>query len=100
MTIYDILKDTSYKTEQFSNEAIDRLNAKIVEKEDKNGKKYAVVECIVRKKDIRLNPEEVIRQLFIDKLILDYGYPVSRMQLEYPVYFGREVKRADIVIMD
>lgn len=100
MTIYDILKDTSYKTEQFSNEAIDRLNAKIVEKEDKNGKKYAVVECIVRKKDIRLNPEEVIRQLFIDKLVLDYGYPVSRMQLEYPVYFGREVKRADIVIMD
>lgn len=25
---------------------------------------------------------------------------MSRMQLEYPVYFGREVKRADIVIMD
>ncbi len=52
------------------------------------------------KKDIRLNTEEVIRQLFIDKLVLDYGYPVSRMQLEYPVYFGREVKHADIVIMD
>ena len=58
MTIYDILKDTSYKTEQFSDEAIDRLNAKIIEKEDK---KYAVVECLVRKKDIRLTPEEVIR---------------------------------------
>lgn len=100
MTIYDILKDTSYKTEQFSDEAIDRLNAKIIEKEDKKGKKYAVTECLVRKKDIRLTPEEVIRQLFIDKLMVDYGYPVSRMKLEYPVYFGREVKRADIVIMD
>lgn len=40
MTIYDILKDTSYKTEQFSNDAIDRLNERLVEKEDKNGKKY------------------------------------------------------------
>ncbi len=100
MTIFDILKDSAYKTEQFTNEAIERLNSKIIEKEDKNGKKYAVVECLIRKKDIKLNPEEVVRQLFIDKLINEYGYPVSRMKLEFPVYFGREVKRADIVIMD
>lgn len=100
MTIYDILRDTSYKTEQFSKDAIESLNKRLVEKEDKNGKKYAVVKCLVREKDIRLNPEEVIRQLFVDKLINDYGYPVSRMKLEYHVYFGREVKRADIVIMD
>ena len=100
MTIYDILKDTSYRTQQFLGEAIDRLNSKIVEKEDKNGRRYATVECLVRKKDIRLNPEEIIRQLFIDKLVNDYGYPTYRMQLEYPVYFGREVKRADIVVMD
>ncbi len=100
MTIFDILKDSSYKTEQFSNEAINNLNARLTEKEDKNGKKYAVVNCLVRKKDIRLNPEEVIRQLFVDKLLNEYGYPVSRMKLEYHVHFGREVKRADIVIMD
>lgn len=100
MTIYDILRDTTYKTEQFSKEAIDDLNSRLIEREDKNGKKYAVVKCLVRKKDIRLTPEEVIRQLFVDKLINDYGYPVNRMKLEYHVYFGREVKRADIVIMD
>lgn len=100
MNIYDILKDSAYKTEQFADEAIVKLNEKIVVKEDKNGKQYAVVECLVRKKDIKLNPEEVVRQLFIDKLINEYGYPVSRMKLEFPVYFGREVKRADIVIMD
>lgn len=100
MTIYDILKDSSYKTEQFSTEAIERLNANIVEKEVKNGKKVCFVKCLVRQKEIQLKPEEVIRQLFLDKLINEYGYPISRMQLEYPVYFGREVKRADIVIMD
>lgn len=100
MTIYDILKDSSYKTEQFSTEAIERLNANIVEKEGKNGKKVCFVKCLVRQKEIQLKPEEIIRQLFLDKLINEYGYPISRMQLEYPVYFGREVKRADIVIMD
>ena len=100
MIIYDILKDSTYKTEQFSKEAIERLNANIVEKEGKNGKKVCFVKCLVRQKEIQLKPEEVIRQLFLDKLINEYGYPISRMQLEYPVYFGREVKRADIVIMD
>lgn len=100
MTIYDILKDSDYKAEQFSNEAIDKLNARITEKTDKNGKAFATVNCLVRKKEIKLNPEEIVRQLLIDKLIGDYNYPTSRMQLEYPVYFGREVKRADIVIMD
>lgn len=30
----------------------------------------------------------------------DYGYPSSRIQLETPIHFGREIKRADITIMD
>lgn len=99
MTIYEILKDSEYKAQQFTDEAIERINNRIVEKEVKNGIQ-AVVNCLIRGKEIKLTPEEVVRQLFIDKLINYYGYPVSRMQLEYPVYFGREVKRADIVIMD
>lgn len=69
MTFYDILRDSAYKTGQFSTEAIERLNVRIIEKEDKNGKKYATVMCLIRKKEIRLNPEEVIRRLFLDKLI-------------------------------
>lgn len=83
MTIFDILKDTDYKSEQFSAEAIDRLNARIHEKSDKKGKVSAVVKCLVRNKDVVLKPEEVVRQLFIDRLIYEYGYPVSRMQVEY-----------------
>lgn len=100
MTISDILKDSNYKAEQFSAEAISRLNARLKEVEDSRGKKNVKAKCLVRDKDIVLKPEEVVRQLFIDKLINEYGYSTSRMQVEYPVYFGREVKRADIVIMD
>ena len=32
MNIYDILKDSAYKTKQFANEAIAKLNEKIVVK--------------------------------------------------------------------
>lgn len=100
MTIADILKDSNYKADQFSADAIKRLNDRLEEAKDKKGASFAKVKCLVRSKDIVLKPEEVVRQLFIDKLINEYGYPVSRMQVEYPVYFGREIKRADIVIMD
>ncbi|WP_197272110.1 N-6 DNA methylase [Neisseria sp. 83E34] len=52
------------------------------------------------KKEIKLTPEEAVRQLYLLKLHQDYGYPYERMELEYSVVFGREKKRADIVIFD
>jgi len=55
---------------------------------------------LVRKKEIKLTPEEAVRQLYIQLLIDDYEYPTERMELEYAVSFGREKKRADIVIFD
>ena len=42
----------------------------------------------------------MVRQLYLLVLIEDYGYSTSRMELEYEVTFGREKKRADIVIFD
>ena len=44
MTIYDILKDSDYKAEQFSDEAIARLNARIEERIDKKGKACIICE--------------------------------------------------------
>ncbi len=54
----------------------------------------------VADKDVRLTPEELVRQLYIVKLMDTYIYPKERMELEYSVSFGREKKRADIVIFD
>lgn len=95
--IREILKDSEYKLELFSQKAIEKLEEKIVIKEDKTAY-YAT--CLVRDKQIKLTPEEIIRQLYLDKLMDEYGYHKSRIQVEYSVHFGREVKRADIVIMD
>lgn len=47
-----------------------------------------------------MTPEETVRQLYICKLMREYDYPASRIQLETPIHFGREIKRADVVITD
>ena len=99
MKIAQILKDTNYKLTQFKQEHINRLESSIFEKELKSGKSY-YVKCLIREKDIKLTPEEIVRQLFLMMLHYDYEYSLGRMQVEYGVVFGREKKRADIVIMD
>ncbi len=99
MKISEILKDSNYKLTQFKTEHLEKLESSIFEKEVK-GKKTYFVTCLVRKKEIQIKPEEIVRQLFLLSLHEDYDYPYNRMQIEFAVHFGREVKRADIVIMD
>ncbi len=99
MTIAEILKDSNYKLTQFNLVEIQNLEDRITTKVVK-GNVIPYIKCLVRKKEIKLTPEEAVRQLFIQVLIDDYNYPVDRMEIEYSVSFGREKKRADIVIFD
>lgn len=97
MILSDILKDSNYKLTQFSQEQIQSLEQTLIKREDKTGY-YAV--CLVRKKEIKVTPEEAVRQLYVLVLRDNFGYSTDRMELEYAVSFGREKKRADIVIFD
>jgi len=95
----DLLKDSAYKLSQFKPAQIAALEAAITLKE--SGKKSVpYVTCLVRGKPIKLTPEEAVRQLYVMVLRDDLGYPVSRMEIEHEVTFGREKKRADICIFD
>ena len=47
---------------------------------EKNGKNY--LKCPIRGKEIQVKPEEVVRQLWIQRLLLDYGYSLSRLAVE------------------
>ena len=40
------------------------------------------VHCQVRDRDIKLTPEEAVRQMYIYVLTRDYNYPTTRMELE------------------
>lgn len=95
----EILKDTDYKLGQFRDEQIQTLESGIeIKGVDKKSVPY--VRCLIRNKQIKLTPEEVVRQLFLMTLIDDYGYLATRIELEYSVTFGTEKKRADICIFD
>lgn len=100
MTLSEILRDSNYRLTQFNLSEQQELEQRIILRTDSKGNQIPYVKCLVRSKEIRLTPEEVIRQLFIALLTGDYGYPVSRMELEHAVSFGREKKRADIVVFD
>lgn len=94
--ISQLLKSSGkYDLSIFSPESIHRIDSKIFEK---NGKNY--ITCLKRNKDIQVKPEEIVRQLMLDKLIHDYQYPLELLDVEYSVSFGREKKFADIVILN
>lgn len=99
ITLAELLKDSAYKLTQFKAEQIKTLEVSITLKESSK-KEVPYVTCLVRNKPIKLTPEEAVRQLYVMVLRDDLGYPVSRMELEYGVTFGREKKRADICIFD
>ncbi len=99
MKLNDVFKNTSYDDTLFSEEAIKNIESSIIMKTIK-GIETPYINCLVRNKEIKLTPEEAVRQLYIYKLIHEYKYPIDRIQLETPIHFGREIKRADITILD
>lgn len=99
MTLNEVLKNTNYELSLFSEEGRDFVEGAIFVKTVR-GKKTPFITCQKRNKEIVLKPEEAVRQLYLYKLIHEYGYPTSRIEVEFPIHFGREVKRADIAIMD
>lgn len=94
-SLEQILKGSRYDLSIFSDDITERIDNQIIQKEDKY-----FFKCLIRNKEIQLKPEELIRQLMLDKLINEYHYPEKLLKIEYPVNFGREKKRADIVILN
>jgi type I restriction enzyme M protein len=98
MQITDLLNNLNAEVlaELFGSTVIEAVGSKLLAK---NGKTY--VACLARNKDVLAKPEELIRQLWLHRLVEEYKYPVSRLTVEYPITFGRDSsKRADIVVFD
>lgn len=93
--IQTILKDSNYHLDLFNESEIQDLRQKV---EGNNEK--PMIYCDVRRKAIQLKPEEVVRQLYAARLLKQFRYDPDRIRFQYSVNFGREKKRADIVILD
>lgn len=95
MTVFDS-KDSGHSLKPLDSSELSKLEALLVERD---GRLY--FNCPVRRKEILAKPEEAVRQLWILRLTQQYGYPLSRIAVEYPITFGRDTsKRADIVVFD
>ena len=87
----------------FSRDEIEELEKNIYEKEEgkffiKSFSRGEEEKQIWNSKINKGQPEEIVRQLYLRELIKKYKYPKDRVEIEKSVKFGREVKRADIVI--
>jgi len=99
MSFRDILNESEYKLNLFTEKEIAALEENVVAREVK-GKTVYFVRCLIREKEIRLKPEEVVRQLYLHRLMNEYNYPKSRIAVEFPVQMGSQTKSADIIIRD
>ncbi|KAF3982594.1 MAG: type I restriction enzyme HsdR N-terminal domain-containing protein, partial [Methylococcales symbiont of Hymedesmia sp. n. MRB-2018] len=73
MNLSELIKSNGkYDLTIFSSDAIDRIEQSIFTKKDKH-----FLKCLKRDKDIQVKPEEIVRQLMLDKLINEYGYPLE-----------------------
>ena len=97
--VQTILKDSNYHLDLFDESEIQALQEEILI-QTVRGKKTPFIRCPIRRKNIQLKPEELIRQLYAARLLNQYRYPNERVRFEHLVNFGREKKRADIVILD
>jgi type I restriction enzyme M protein len=93
--IAEVLRTEPYALTVFTDAELTSL-----ELQEKRGRLYLT--CLISGKERLARPEEIIRQLFLYRLIHEYGYPIDRIALEKPVQFGSSVhqKAADIVISD
>lgn len=78
----------------FTSEELQAIEELVIKREGK-----FLIKCQKRDRYVPAKPEEIIRQLYIRQLMLDYGYPKERIDVEKAVYFGqRESGSADIVV--
>ncbi len=97
-SINDIFRseDTKHKLTLFNPSTVQWLEDQIF---DRNGKPY--ITCLATDRDRPAKPEEIVRQLWVKKLLEEYHYPRERLSVERAVWFGSGVadKSADIVVL-
>lgn len=63
------------------------------------GEYYDVpVERYLNGNQVQSNPEEKVRQWYVEQLLVRYGYPKELIQFEYPIQYGSRQFFEDIVV--
>ena len=99
MNFETLLLNSEHDLSLFTAAEIESFRQRTYDK-DVKGKTKQFVRCLVRDKEIQLKPEEIVRQLFLEKLMGEYGYAKDRLRVEYPANFGTRQGYIDIVVTD
>ena len=87
--------DVKHGVSLFMQEEINAVENIIIEE---NGEYY--ITCQIKGRRKKAKPEEIVRQLWIYRLLTEYGYPSDRIDIERVIYFGsRDSGLADIVVL-
>jgi len=87
--------DIKHGIDLFTNIEINAIEDSIIERDGK-----FFVNCLIKDKYKIAKPEEIVRQLWIHRLLNEYNYPKERIDVERVVYFGsRDSGLADIVVL-
>ena len=70
MLIEQILRDSNYSLTLFTQAEINTLESNIISREVR-GKNTHYIRCLIREKEIVIKPEEIVRQLYLLRLITD-----------------------------
>jgi len=87
--------DVKHGLSLFTRDEIDAIEKLII---DQNGKYF--IKCQIKDRYKIAKPEEIVRQLWIYRLLTEYGYPKERIDVEKVIYFGsRDSGLADIGVL-
>lgn len=87
--------DVRHGLSLFTKEEIEVVESMITEQD---GKFY--IKCQIKNKIKVAKPEEIVRQLWIYKLLNEYNYPRERIEVEKAIVFGsRDFGIADLVVL-
>jgi len=87
--------DVKHGLSLFKDEEIEAIEKLIVEQNER-----FYIKCQVKDKYKLAKPEEIVRQLWVYRLLNEYNYPKERIDIERVVCFGsRDSGLADIVVL-
>lgn len=88
--------ELKHGTSLFKSDELDAIDNMLIETQGR-----FFIRCQIKNKLKVAKPEEIVRQLWIHRMIHDQGYPKERIEIERGVYFGsgEPEKFADIVVL-
>lgn len=87
--------DVKHGLSIFSDKEINAVEDMITEQDGKFN-----IKCQIKDKYKVAKPEEIVRQLWVYRLLNEYNYPKERVDVERVVYFGsRDSGLADVVVL-